>query len=125
MRWEGLSILSLVVFNKSGRPVYVQTQQLRNVKSGNTGQGSFYTSGPLIDGLLGVKLQGQYSHRGEDKIINGFNRQIMASGGATVSLTQMTKIPSTQNLNVITNIVMTVRVIPAKEATVAVLANMS
>ncbi|BBV04245.1 hypothetical protein BML2531_20210 [Providencia rettgeri] len=55
--------------------------------SGNTGQGSFYTSGPLIDGLLGVKLQGQYSHRGEDKIINGFNRQIMASGGATVSLT--------------------------------------
>ncbi len=28
----GLSILSLVVFNKSGRPVYVQTQQLRNVK---------------------------------------------------------------------------------------------
>ncbi|MGJ3352829.1 ligand-gated channel protein [Providencia sp. Je.9.19] len=55
--------------------------------SGNTGQGSLYTSGPLIDGLLGVKLQGQYSHRGEDKIIDGFNRQIMTSGGATVSLT--------------------------------------
>jgi outer membrane receptor for ferrienterochelin and colicins len=55
--------------------------------SGNTGQGSFYTSGPLIDGLLGVKAQGQYSHRSEDKIIDGFNRQIMTSGGATVSLT--------------------------------------
>ncbi|WP_285315739.1 ligand-gated channel protein [Providencia rettgeri] len=55
--------------------------------SGNTGQGSFYTSGPLIDGLLGVKLQGQYSHRGEDKIIDGFGRQIMTSGGGTLSLT--------------------------------------
>ncbi|MGG4610462.1 ligand-gated channel protein [Providencia sp. Me31A] len=55
--------------------------------SGNTGQGSFYTSGPLIDGLLGVKAQGQYSHRGEDKIVDGFNRQIMTSGGATLSLT--------------------------------------
>lgn len=55
--------------------------------SGNTGQGSFYTSGPLIDGLLGVKLNGQYSHRGEDKIVDGFNRQIMASGGGTLSWT--------------------------------------
>lgn len=55
--------------------------------SGNTGQGSFYTSGPLIDGLLGTKLQGQYSHRGEDKYEGGFNRQIMTSGGATLSLT--------------------------------------
>ncbi|HEM8292725.1 MULTISPECIES: ligand-gated channel protein [Providencia] len=55
--------------------------------SGNTGQGSFYTSGPLIDGLLGVKLNGQYSHRGEDKNEGGFNRQIMTSGGGTLSLT--------------------------------------
>ncbi len=55
--------------------------------SGNTGQGSFYTSGPLIDGLLGVKLNGQYSHRGEDKITEGFNRQITASGGGTLSWT--------------------------------------
>ncbi|MDI7003704.1 ligand-gated channel protein, partial [Klebsiella pneumoniae] len=55
--------------------------------SGNTGQGSFYTSGPLIDGLLGVKLSGQYSHRGEDKIVDGFGRQIVASGGGTLSLT--------------------------------------
>ncbi|EPG3565378.1 ligand-gated channel protein [Providencia rettgeri] len=55
--------------------------------SGNTGQGSFYTSGPLIDGLLGVKLQGQYSHRGEDKYQGGFNRQITAAGGGTLSLT--------------------------------------
>nr|WP_314263841.1 ligand-gated channel protein [uncultured Moellerella sp.] len=55
--------------------------------SGNTGQGSFYTSGPLIDGLLGLKLNGQYSHRGEDKIVDGFNRQITTSGGGTLSWT--------------------------------------
>lgn len=60
--------------------------------SGNTGQGSFYTSGPLVDGLLGIKLQGQYSHRSEDKIIDGFGRQIMTSGGGTLSLT-----PNEQN----------------------------
>lgn len=60
--------------------------------SGNTGQGSFYTSGPLVDGLLGMKLQGQYSHRSEDKIIDGFGRQIMTSGGGTLSFT-----PNEQN----------------------------
>lgn len=56
-------------------------------KSGNTGQGSFYTAGPLIDNLLGVKLNGQYSHRGEDKFSDGYNRQIMTSGGGAFVLT--------------------------------------
>ncbi|MTC59288.1 ligand-gated channel protein [Providencia rustigianii] len=55
--------------------------------SGNIGQGSFYTSGPLIDGLLGVKLNGLYSHRNEDKFVGGYNRQIMTNGGGTLSLT--------------------------------------
>lgn len=54
---------------------------------GNTGQGSFYAAGPLVENLLGLKVQGQYSHRGEDKRISGFNRQIMTSGGGTLSWT--------------------------------------
>ncbi|EMO5887519.1 TPA: ligand-gated channel protein [Proteus mirabilis] len=54
---------------------------------GNTGQGSFYAAGPLIDNVLGLKLQGQYSHRGEDRRVDGYNRQITASGGGTLSWT--------------------------------------
>lgn len=54
---------------------------------GNTGQGSFYAAGPLVDNLLSLKVQGQYSHRGEDKIVNGYNRQITGSGGGTLSWT--------------------------------------
>ncbi|HCM63690.1 MAG TPA: ligand-gated channel protein [Morganella sp. (in: Bacteria)] len=55
--------------------------------SGNTGQGSFYAAGPLIDNLLSMKVNGQYSHRGEDNFSSGFNRQIMSSGGGTLTLT--------------------------------------
>lgn len=55
--------------------------------SGNTGQGSFYAAGPLVDNLLSMKVNGQYSHRGEDNFSNGFNRQIMTSGGGTLTLT--------------------------------------
>ncbi|MBG2875582.1 ligand-gated channel protein [Proteus alimentorum] len=55
--------------------------------SGNTNQGSFYAAGPLIDNVLGLKIQGQYSHRSEDKIVNGYNRQITATGGGTLSWT--------------------------------------
>lgn len=54
---------------------------------GNTGQGSFYAAGPLVENLLGLKVQGQYSHRGEDKRVDGYNRQIMSSGGGTLSWT--------------------------------------
>ncbi|WP_413493234.1 ligand-gated channel protein [Morganella psychrotolerans] len=55
--------------------------------SGNTGQGSVFAAGPLIDNLLSMKVNGQYSHRGEDNFSNGFNRQIMTSGGGTLTLT--------------------------------------
>ncbi|OBU02462.1 ligand-gated channel protein [Morganella psychrotolerans] len=55
--------------------------------SGNTGQGSFYAAGPLVDNLLSMKVNGQYSHRGEDNFSSGFNRQIMTSGGGTLTLT--------------------------------------
>ncbi|WP_321146865.1 ligand-gated channel protein [Providencia alcalifaciens] len=55
--------------------------------SGNQGQGSFYTSGPLVDGLLGVKFNGLYSHRGEDKFEGGFNEQKIGAIGTTLTLT--------------------------------------
>ncbi|OIV46626.1 ligand-gated channel protein [Sodalis sp. TME1] len=56
-------------------------------RSGDIYQSNLYTAGPLIDGLLGVKLNGLLSRRGEDRIIEGYNGQRMKSGGVTFTLT--------------------------------------
>ncbi|MDE1478057.1 ligand-gated channel protein [Xenorhabdus bovienii] len=55
--------------------------------SGNSYQTSAYAAGPLIDGLLGLKVNGLFSHRNEDKFIGGFREQEMRNGAATFSLT--------------------------------------
>lgn len=56
-------------------------------KSGDIFQTNAYASGPLIDGLLGLKVSGLLSHRSEDKIIDGYNQQRMRNGTATFTLT--------------------------------------
>ncbi|EKN3346789.1 ligand-gated channel protein [Yersinia ruckeri] len=56
-------------------------------KSGDMFQTNAYASGPLIDGLLGLKVSGLLSHRSEDKIVNGYNEQRMRNGAATLTLT--------------------------------------
>ncbi|MDC9621907.1 ligand-gated channel protein [Xenorhabdus sp. XENO-7] len=55
--------------------------------SGNSYQTSAYAAGPLIDGLLGLKVNGLFSHRNEDKFLGGFREQEMRNGAATFSLT--------------------------------------
>ncbi|MCW7548481.1 ligand-gated channel protein [Photorhabdus sp. APURE] len=55
--------------------------------SGNSYQSSVYAAGPVVDGLLGLKVNGLYSHRNEDKFIYGFNEQEMRNGSAILSLT--------------------------------------
>ncbi|NYA45941.1 ligand-gated channel protein [Serratia fonticola] len=60
-------------------------QEDRN--SGDIYQTNAYASGPLIDGLLGLRVNGLFSHRGEDHFTNGFNEQRMRSGTAVFSLT--------------------------------------
>ncbi|MBP1016656.1 ligand-gated channel protein [Serratia fonticola] len=55
--------------------------------SGDIYQTNAYASGPLIDGLLGLRVNGLFSHRGEDHFTNGFNEQRMRSGMAVFSLT--------------------------------------
>ncbi|NHB91445.1 ligand-gated channel protein [Photorhabdus cinerea] len=55
--------------------------------SGNSYQSSVYAAGPVIDGLLGLKVNGLYSHRNEDKFVGGFKEQEMRNGSATLSLT--------------------------------------
>jgi len=56
-------------------------------RSGDLYQTDAYVSGPLIDGLLGMKLSGLLSRRQEDRIVNGYNEQRMRNGAATFTLT--------------------------------------
>ncbi len=55
--------------------------------SGNIYQTNVYAAGPLIDNVLGVRVNGLISRRAEDKILNGYNEQRMRSGGAVFTLT--------------------------------------
>ncbi|KMJ44096.1 outer membrane siderophore receptor [Xenorhabdus khoisanae] len=55
--------------------------------SGNSYQTNVYAAGPVIDGLLGLKVMGLFSHRNEDKFFDGFREQEMRNGAATLSLT--------------------------------------
>lgn len=58
-----------------------------NRDSGDLYQTNVYASGPLVEGLLGMKVSGLYSRRPEDKILNGYNEQRMRSGGVAFNLT--------------------------------------
>ncbi|WP_145548282.1 ligand-gated channel protein [Yersinia intermedia] len=58
-----------------------------NSDSGDIYQTNAYASGPLIDGLLGLKVSGLLSHRSEDKIVDGYNEQRLRNGAATFTLT--------------------------------------
>ncbi|MFC0225456.1 ligand-gated channel protein [Serratia aquatilis] len=55
--------------------------------SGDIFQTNAFASGALIDGLLGLRINGLLSRRAEDHIVNGFNEQRMRSGTAVFSLT--------------------------------------
>ena len=56
-------------------------------RSGDLYQTDAYVSGPLIDGLLDMKLSGLLSRRQEDRVVNGYNEQRMRNGAATLTLT--------------------------------------
>ncbi|PJC93090.1 ligand-gated channel protein [Aeromonas lusitana] len=58
-----------------------------NKASGDIFQTDAYTAGNLVDELLGMRLNGQLSHRGEDQFLNGFAEQETRSGTAVFSLT--------------------------------------
>ncbi|HBI11928.1 ligand-gated channel protein [Franconibacter pulveris] len=58
-----------------------------NRDSGDLYQTNAYASGPIIDGLLGVKVSGLFSRRQEDQIVNGYNEQRMRNGAVTLNVT--------------------------------------
>lgn len=46
-----------------------------NSDAGNTANGGFFLSGPLVDDKLGIQIYGGGNLRQEDKIIGGYNRE--------------------------------------------------
>lgn len=55
--------------------------------SGNEFQSNFYLAGPIKNDLLGISLQGVYSHRSEDQRLGGYNRNRTQGGTVKLSLT--------------------------------------
>ncbi len=67
--------------------VHADSTFQENKASGDLFQSDAYTAGALVDGLLGMRLNGQLSYRGEDQFENGFAEQEMRSSTAVFSLT--------------------------------------
>lgn len=55
--------------------------------SGDAQQTEFYTTGPLVDDLLGLQVFGRYSTRQEDDIVDGYEDKELVNGTARVTLT--------------------------------------
>ncbi|MGL5200193.1 MAG: TonB-dependent receptor domain-containing protein, partial [Aeromonas veronii] len=65
--------------------VHADSTFQENKDAGNSFQTDAYTAGSLIDGVLGLRFNGQLAHRGEDKFIQGFAEQETRSGTAVLS----------------------------------------
>ncbi|MGU5730636.1 ligand-gated channel protein [Aeromonas jandaei] len=65
--------------------VHADSTFQENKDAGNSFQTDAYTAGSLIDGVLGLRFNGQLAHRGEDKFTQGFAEQETRSGTAVFS----------------------------------------
>lgn len=65
--------------------VHADSTFQENKDAGNSFQTDAYTAGSLIDGVLGLRFNGQLAHRGEDKFTQGFAEQETRSGSAVLS----------------------------------------
>ncbi|MCK0715608.1 ligand-gated channel protein [Chromohalobacter sarecensis] len=67
--------------------VTAETTVQEDADSGDSNRSRFYVGGPLKENTLGLQVHGQYSHRDEDQIVDGFNERRLASGTAKLSWT--------------------------------------
>lgn len=72
---------------KLGKPPCVASRWQENGRSGDIYESNFYTAMPMIEDLLGVKINSLLLRYGEYRIIKGYNGQRMKSGGGTFTLT--------------------------------------
>jgi len=65
----------------------VESTIQQHSRSGDAYQGNVYLSGPIKQDLLGLSIYGNYGHRDEDDILEGYNKAKNSSGTVKLSLT--------------------------------------
>ena len=81
-----INIITKKVSNTWHSGVRVESIMPYRSKEKNTYVGSFSTTGPIIDDILGIQLYGQYSNRHEDQFLNGHAAQKLRSLNGKLSL---------------------------------------
>ncbi|OTQ27573.1 TonB-dependent receptor domain-containing protein [Gilliamella apicola] len=81
-----INIITKKVSNTWHSGVRVESIMPYRSKEKNTYVGSFSTTGPIIDDILGIQLYGQYTNRHEDKFLNGHAAQKLRSLNGKLTL---------------------------------------
>ena len=81
-----INIITKKVSNTWNSGVRVESIMPYRSKEKNTYVGSFSTTGPIIDDILGIQLYGQYTNRHEDKFLNGHAAQKLRSLNGKLTL---------------------------------------
>ena len=81
-----INIITKKVSNTWHSGVRVESIMPYRSKEKNTYVGSFSTTGPIIDDILGIQLYGQYTNRHEDEFLNGHSGQKLRSLNGKLSL---------------------------------------
>jgi len=82
-----INIITRKVAREWGGEVRVDSTLQQHSDSGNIYQGNFFLNGPIRADKLGLQLYGQYSHRGEDDIVDGFRERDSSNITAKLALT--------------------------------------
>ncbi|WP_129141781.1 ligand-gated channel protein [Modicisalibacter coralii] len=82
-----INIITRKVADEWHGNLQVDTTIQEDRDSGNEQQTQFYVAGPLKEGLLGLQVNGRYSTRDEDHIIDGYEDKELRNGTVRLSLT--------------------------------------
>ena len=82
-----INIITRKVPQEWGGTLRLDTTLQSHSRSGDIYQGNFSVGGPIKENLLGLQVYGQYTHRSEDDIYDGYARRNAYEAGAKLSLT--------------------------------------
>ena len=82
-----INIITRKVPEQWGGSIRLDTTLQSHSRSGDINQGNFTVGGPIQEGLLGLQMYGQYTHRDEDDIYSGYRKRNAYEVGAKLSFT--------------------------------------
>ncbi|MGO3892044.1 MAG: ligand-gated channel protein [Paenalcaligenes sp.] len=82
-----INIITRKVPEQWGGSIRLDTTLQSHRRSGDIFQGNFSVGGPIQENMLGLQVYGQYTHRSEDDIYNGYAKRNAYQMGAKLSLT--------------------------------------